>query len=155
MLQNLQPRPKLLIFNYPHNPSAPITVEASFWAKVVKDAGEEVRGAGDQRFCVWGDLLRNVQGAELSGGGGGEGGGGRVFDDEQALQHGGVARQGLSGSCGNAEMVRALSTIMKGYYDYGHFRAPIQIASIMGRCGMAISLCRISAKFMRSGGIFW
>ena len=33
-LQNLQPRPKLVIFNYPHNPSA-ITIEPDFWTKAV------------------------------------------------------------------------------------------------------------------------
>ena len=33
-LQNLQPRPKLVIFNYPHNPSA-ITIEPEFWVKAV------------------------------------------------------------------------------------------------------------------------
>ena len=31
VLKNLQPRPKLVIFNYPHNPSA-LTVEPEFWS---------------------------------------------------------------------------------------------------------------------------
>ena len=34
VLKNLQPRPKLIIFNYPHNPSA-ITIEPEFWEKAV------------------------------------------------------------------------------------------------------------------------
>ncbi|HUO06831.1 MAG TPA: aminotransferase class I/II-fold pyridoxal phosphate-dependent enzyme [Phycisphaerae bacterium] len=123
-LQNLQPRPKLVIFNYPHNPSA-ITIEPEFWAKAVAMA---------KKFNVL--LISDFAYGET------------CFGDYKApsfLATPGAKDVGVEFStmskpynmagwrvgfcCGNHEMVRALSTI-KGYYDYGHF-APIQIASIM------------------------
>lgn len=124
VLQNLQPRPKLVIFNYPHNPSA-LTVEPSFWIKAVAMA---------KKYNVL--LISDFAYGET------------CFDGYQApsfLATPGAKDVGVEFStmskpynmagwrmgfcCGNHEMVRALSTI-KGYYDYGHF-APIQIASIM------------------------
>jgi alanine-synthesizing transaminase len=124
VLTNIQPRPKLIIFNYPHNPSA-ITVEPAFWAKAVALAN---------KYNVL--LISDFAYGET------------CFDGYKApsfLQTPGAKDVGVEFStmskpynmagwrvgfcCGNHEMVRALSTI-KGYYDYGHF-APIQIASIM------------------------
>ena len=124
VLKTIQPRPKLIIFNYPHNPSA-ITIEPEFWAQAVQLA---------KRYGVL--LISDFAYGET------------CFDGYQApsfLATPGAKEVGVEFStmskpynmagwrvgfcCGNHEMVRALSTI-KGYYDYGHF-APIQIASIM------------------------
>lgn len=124
VLRNLQPRPKLVIFNYPHNPSA-ITVDPGFWVKAVAMA---------KQYGVL--LISDFAYGET------------CFDDYKApsfLATPGAKDVGVEFStmskpynmagwrvgfcCGNSEMVRALSTI-KGYYDYGHF-APVQIAAIM------------------------
>ncbi|MEI8197962.1 MAG: aminotransferase class I/II-fold pyridoxal phosphate-dependent enzyme [Phycisphaerae bacterium] len=124
VLRNLQPRPKLVIFNYPHNPSA-ITIDPEFWTKAVAMA---------KKYGVL--LISDFAYGET------------CFDGYKApsfLATPGAKDVGVEFStmskpynmagwrvgfcCGNSEMVRALSTI-KGYYDYGHF-APIQIASIM------------------------
>lgn len=124
VLKNLYPRPKMIIFNYPHNPTA-ITIDADFWTHVVT-------------------LCKNYNVLAISDFAYGE----TCFDNYKApsfLATPGAKDVGVEFStmskpynmagwrvgfcCGNHEMVRALSTI-KGYYDYGHF-APIQIASIM------------------------
>lgn len=122
--EHLQPRPKLLIINYPHNPST-VTVEPEFYVEVVRLA----RRYG---FMVISDLAY----ADIA------------FDGYQPpsfLAAPGASDVGVEfttmskgynmagwrvGFCaGNAEMVRALGTI-KAYYDYGMFQA-IQIAAIM------------------------
>jgi alanine-synthesizing transaminase len=122
--EHLQPRPKLLIINYPHNPST-VTIEPGFYVEVVKLA----RRYG---FMVISDLAY----ADIA------------FDGYQPpsfLAAPGAAEVGVEfttmskgynmagwrvGFCaGNADMVRALGTI-KAYYDYGMFQA-IQIAAIM------------------------
>ncbi|HEX4148057.1 MAG TPA: aminotransferase class I/II-fold pyridoxal phosphate-dependent enzyme, partial [Pirellulales bacterium] len=122
--EHLQPKPKLLIINYPHNPST-VTIEPEFYVEVVKLA----RRYG---FMVISDLAY----ADIA------------FDGYQPpsfLAAPGAADVGVEfttmskgynmagwrvGFCaGNADMVRALGTI-KAYYDYGMFQA-IQIAAIM------------------------
>ena len=122
--ENLYPKPKLVILNYPHNPST-VTVEPEFYVDVVKLA----RKYG---FMVISDIAY----ADVA------------FDGYQApsflaaprAREVGVEFSTMSkgynmagwrvGFCaGNPEMVRALGTI-KAYYDYGMFR-PIQIAAIM------------------------
>ena len=123
-LQNLQPRPKLVIFNYPHNPSA-ITIEPEFWQKAVALAKKyNVLLISDFAYgeTCFGDykapsFLATAGSKDV----------GVEFSTMSKPYNMAGWRVGFC--CGNHEMVRALSTI-KGYYDYGHF-APIQIASIM------------------------
>ena len=122
--QHLHPRPKLLIVNYPHNPSS-TTVEPEFFVEVVKLA----RRYG---FMVISDSAY----ADVA------------FDGYQPpsfLAAPGAVDVGVEfttmskgynmagwrvGFCaGNPEMVRALGTI-KAYYDYGMFQA-IQVAAIV------------------------
>ena len=122
--QHLYPKPKLVLLNYPHNPST-VTVDAAFYVEIVKLA----RRYG---FMVISDMAY----ADVA------------FDGYQPpsfLAAPGANQVGVEfttmskgynmagwrvGYCaGNAEMVRALATI-KGYYDYGMFQ-PIQIAAIM------------------------
>ena len=122
--QHLYPRPKLLIVNFPHNPSTTV-VEPEFYVEVVKLAKR-------YGFMVISDLAY----ADVT------------FDGYQTpsfLAAPGAIDVGVEfttmskgynmagwrvGFCaGNAEMVRALATI-KGYYDYGMFQ-PIQIAAIV------------------------
>ena len=122
--RHMVPRPKLLIVNFPHNPSTTV-VEPEFYVEVVKLAKQ-------WGFMVISDLAY----ADV------------VFDGYKtpsflaapgAIDVGvefttmskgyNMAGWRVGFAAGNAEMLRALSTI-KGYYDYGMF-LPIQIAAIM------------------------
>ncbi len=122
--QHLFPRPKVVVVNYPHNPTTTV-VEADFYRDLVRLA----RRYG---FFVVSDLAY----ADIT------------FDGYQApsfLAAPGALSVGVEfttmskgynmagwrvGYCaGNAEVIRALATV-KAYYDYGMFR-PVQIASIM------------------------
>jgi alanine-synthesizing transaminase len=122
--QHLYPTPKVVIVNFPHNPTTTV-VEPEFYVELVRLA----RRYG---FMVISDLAY----ADVT------------FDGYRApsfLAAPGAMDVGVEfttmskgynmagwrvGFCaGNAEMVRALATI-KSYYDYGMFR-PIQIAAIV------------------------
>lgn len=122
--ENLTPRPKVLIVNYPHNPSS-ATIEPDFFV-------ECVRLARKYGFMVIHDFAY----ADVA------------FDGYQPpsfLAAPGAKDVGVEfttmskgynmagwrvGFCaGNSEMIRGLGTI-KGYYDYGMFQA-IQIAAIV------------------------
>jgi alanine-synthesizing transaminase len=122
------PRPKLLIINFPHNPTTEV-VELSFFEKIVDFAKEN-------KLMVIHDLAY----ADL------------VYDDYKApsfLQAKGAMDVGVEffsmtksysmagwrvGYCvGNKEIVGALIKI-KSYLDYGMFQ-PIQIASIVALRG--------------------
>lgn len=122
--EHLYPKPKLVILNYPHNPST-VVVEPKFYVDVVKLA----RRYG---FMIISDLAYadvtfdgyqtpSVLAAP----------GARDLAVEFTTMSKGYNMAGWRvGFCaGNSEMVRALGTI-KAYYDYGMFR-PIQIAAIM------------------------
>ncbi|KJU85142.1 class I/II aminotransferase [Candidatus Magnetobacterium bavaricum] len=122
--KNTWPRPKLLIINFPHNPTTEV-IDISFFERIVDFAKEN-------NLIVIHDLAY----ADL------------VFDDYKApsfLQAKGAIDVGVEffsmtksysmagwrvGFCsGNREIVGAL-TKLKSYLDYGMFQ-PIQIASIV------------------------
>jgi alanine-synthesizing transaminase len=122
--EHLYPRPKLVILNYPHNPST-VCVEQPFFDEVVKLARK-------YNFAVISDFAY----ADVA------------FDGYQPpsfLASPGAIDVGVEfttmskgynmagwrvGYCsGNRQMIKALATI-KGYYDYGMFQA-VQIAAIM------------------------
>ena len=122
--EHMYPKPKLLILNYPHNPST-ATVEPEFYDDVVKLAKKH-------GFMVISDFAY----ADVA------------FDGYQPpsfLAAKGAIDVGVEfttmskgynmagwrvGFCsGNPEMIRHLMTI-KGYYDYGMFQA-VQVAAIM------------------------
>jgi len=124
VITGLYPTPKLLILNYPHNPTA-MTVDEGFWERAI---------AMCRRHGVM--IISDFAYGEI------------CFDGYKApsfLSAPGAKEIGVEfttmsksynmagwrcGFCaGNAEMVKALATI-KGYYDYGMF-APIQIASVI------------------------
>jgi len=123
-IEGLYPTPKLLILNYPHNPTS-MTVDAGFWERAI---------AMCRRHGIM--IISDLAYGEI------------CFDGYKApsfLAAPGAKELGVEfttmsksynmagwrcGFCaGNADMVKALATI-KGYYDYGMF-APIQIASII------------------------
>ena len=122
--EHLYPRPKLLILNYPHNPSSVVGR-----AGVLRRGGEArpaLRLHGHQRLRL---RRRGFDGYQppsfLASPGATE-----VGVEFTTMSKGyNMAGWRVGFCCGNAEMVRALATI-KGYYDYGMFQA-IQIAAIV------------------------
>lgn len=124
MCERLYPRPKVLIVNFPHNPSTTV-VERDFFVEVVKLARKfnfmVVHDFAYGDVCFDGyraPSFLSVPGAL------------EVGVETTTMSKGyNMAGWRLGFCCGNAEMVRALATI-KGYYDYGVFQA-IQIAAII------------------------
>jgi alanine-synthesizing transaminase len=122
--QHLYPRPKLLIMNYPHNPST-ATVEPEFFVEVV-------RLAKRYGFMVISDFAYADVGFDgyqppsfLAAPGAID-----VGVEFTTMSKGyNMAGWRVGYCCGNAEMIRALGVI-KGYYDYGMFQA-VQIAAIV------------------------
>ena len=122
--EHIYPRPKVLVINFPHNPTTTV-IERDFFVDVVALA---------RRFgfmvihdFAYGDVcydgyqapsFLSVPGAK------------DVGVETTTMSKGyNMAGWRLGFCAGNAEMVRAVATI-KGYYDYGVFQ-PIQIAGIM------------------------
>jgi len=122
--EHLHPRPKLLIVNYPHNPST-VTVDPGFFVDVVKLAKK-------YNLCVISDsayadvAFDGYQPPSFLAAPGA-----RDVGVEFTTMSKGYNMAGWRvGYCaGNSEMVRALATI-KAYFDYGLFQA-VQIAAIV------------------------
>ncbi len=122
--EHLYPRPKVLILNFPHNPTTTV-VEKDFFVDAVKLARRF--GFMILHDFAYGDVcfdgyhapsFLSVPGAK------------EVGIETTTMSKGyNMAGWRLGFCAGNSEMVRALATI-KGYYDYGMF-APIQIAGII------------------------
>jgi alanine-synthesizing transaminase len=140
--EHLCPKPKVVIVNFPHNPSTTV-VNADFFVDLVKLA--KTHG-----FLVISDFAY----ADI------------CFDGYRApsfLAAPGALEVGVEfttmsksysmagwriGFCaGNAEMVRALVTI-KGYYDYGIFQ-PVQIAAIVAMRHCEASVESIALEYQR------
>ena len=122
--QHLYPKPKLLILNYPHNPST-ATVEPDFYTEIVRLAKRyQLMVISDFAYAdVAFDGYQPPSFLAAKGA--------RDVGVEFTTMSKGYNMAGWRvGFCaGNAEMIRGLGTI-KGYYDYGMFRA-IQIAAIL------------------------
>jgi alanine-synthesizing transaminase len=124
MAEHLYPKPKVVILNYPHNPSTTV-VEREFFADVVALAKRH--GFMVIHDFAYGDVcfdgytapsFLSVPGAK------------DVGVETTTMSKGYNMAGWRVGFCaGNAEMIRALATI-KGYYDYGIFQA-VQIAAII------------------------
>jgi alanine-synthesizing transaminase len=124
MGEHLYPRPKVVVVNFPHNPTATV-VERDFFVDLValaKRFGFMVIhdfAYGDVCFDGYqAPSFLSVPGAK------------DVGVETTTMSKGYNMAGWRVGFCaGNAEMVRALATI-KGYYDYGIFQA-VQIAAII------------------------
>ncbi|GBD36448.1 Glutamate-pyruvate aminotransferase AlaC [bacterium HR36] len=124
MAEHLYPRPKVLVLNFPHNPTGTV-VERDFFVEVVRLARRY--GLMVIHDFAYGDVgfdgyqppsFLSVPGAK------------EVGVETTTMSKGYNMAGWRIGFCaGNAEMIRALATI-KGYYDYGIFQA-IQIAAIV------------------------
>lgn len=138
----LYPTPKLVILNYPHNPTS-MTVDPDFWDKAI---------AICRRNNVM--IMSDFAYGEVN------------FDDYTApsfLSAKGAKEVGVEFStmsksfnmagwrvgfcCGNKEMIKALATI-KGYYDYGHF-APIWIASVIAMRDVPNTPAEMSKEYVK------
>lgn len=130
MIDGLFPAPKLVILNYPHNPTS-MTVDPQFWTRAIEICRR--RGIMILSDFAYGEICFDGYKAPS-------------FLSTPGAKDLGVEFSTMSKSfnmagwrvgfcCGNKEMVKALATI-KGYYDYGHF-APIWISSViaMRNCG--------------------
>ena len=132
--EHFYPKPKVVIVNFPHNPSATV-VEADFYAELVLLA-KRYRFSGDQRLSPMPTSASTAteRPVFLSAPGALD-----VGVEFTTMSKGySMAGWRIGFCCGNEEMVRALATI-KGYYDYGIFQA-IQIAAIvaMRHCDAAV-----------------
>jgi alanine-synthesizing transaminase len=122
--ENLHPRPKLLVVNYPHNPSS-ATIEPEFYVEVVKLARKYgfmvISDFAYADVAFDGYLPPSFLAAP----------GAKDVGVEFTTMSKGYNMAGWRvGFCaGNAELVKALG-VVKGYYDYGLFQA-IQIAAIV------------------------
>ncbi len=125
VVEHLYPKPKLLILNYPHNPTAMTIDSVDFFEEVVRLARREgimvIHDFAYGRTCFEGykaPSFLQAAGAKDVG-----------VEFTTMSKPYNMAGWRIGFCAGNAEMLRALATI-KGYYDYGIF-APIQIASII------------------------
>ena len=125
VVEHLYPRPKLLILNYPHNPTA-MTVDGVEFFDAVVDLARRTGIMVIHDFAYWRTCFDGYVAPS--------------FLQARGAKQVGVEFVTLSkpynmagwriGFCvGNAEMIRALATI-KGYYDYGIFQS-IQVAAII------------------------
>ncbi|MDY6913787.1 MAG: aminotransferase class I/II-fold pyridoxal phosphate-dependent enzyme [Planctomycetota bacterium] len=125
VVEHLYPKPKLLILNYPHNPTAMTVDGVDFFKQVVNLAKRHgimvIHDFAYGRTCfdsyVAPSFLQ-ARGAKKVG-----------VEFVTMSKPYNMAGWRIGFCVGNAEMLRALATI-KGYYDYGIF-TPIQIASII------------------------
>jgi alanine-synthesizing transaminase len=122
--EHLYPRPKLLILNYPHNPTS-MTVDDGFFEPVVELARRfniaviHDFAYGETSFDGYKPpSFLSVKGAKDVG-----------VEFTTMSKPYSMAGFRIGFAAGNKDMLEALATI-KGYYDYGIFQ-PIQIASII------------------------
>jgi alanine-synthesizing transaminase len=121
--ETLTPKPKLLVINYPHNPSS-VTVDPEFYVDVVKLAKKhQFMVISDSAYA---DVAFDgyVPPSFLAAPGACD-----VGVEFTTMSKGYNMAGWRVGFCaGNSQMVKALASI-KGYYDYGIFQA-VQIAAL-------------------------
>jgi alanine-synthesizing transaminase len=124
MCENLYPRPKVLILNFPHNPSGTV-VEQGFFDEVVVLA-RKYRFAVIHDFA-YGDIgFDGYEAPSFLASKGAKDVGCELTTMSKGYN---MAGWRVGFASGNRHMLRALKSI-KGYYDYGLFQA-VQIASII------------------------
>ncbi|HEX6986169.1 MAG TPA: aminotransferase class I/II-fold pyridoxal phosphate-dependent enzyme [Planctomycetaceae bacterium] len=122
--EHLYPKPKVVIVNFPHNPTATV-IEPDFYVELVRLAKRYgflvISDFAYADICYDGYVAPSFLATP----------GALDVGVEFTTMSKGYSMAGWRiGFCsGNAEMVRALATI-KGYYDYGIFQA-VQIAAII------------------------
>ena len=122
--ENLYPRPKLLILNFPNNPTA-MTVDEGFFETVV-DLAKRFNIAVIHDFAYGENCFDGYKAPSFLATKGAKEVGVELTTTSKPYNMAGF-RVGFA--AGNKDMIDALYTI-KGYYDYGIFQA-IQIAGII------------------------
>ncbi len=138
--ERLFPKPKLLILNYPHNPTA-MTVEEGFFETVVELAKKfgfaVIHDFAYGETCFDGykaPSFLSVEGAKEVG-----------VEFTTLSKPYSMAGFRIGFAAGNKVMLDALATI-KGYYDYGIFQA-IQIAGIIAMRECEDFIAQQNAKY--------
>lgn len=138
--EHLFPRPKLLILNYPHNPTA-MTVDPGFFEPVVELARRfniaviHDFAYGETTFDGYNPpSFLSAKGAKDVG-----------VEFTTMSKPYGMAGFRIGFVAGNKEMINALATV-KGYYDYGIFQ-PVQIASIIAMRHCEDEIAEQNAKY--------
>ena len=124
VLVELTPKPKVVILNYPHNPTA-LTVEPAFYDDVVAMA-EKHQVAILHDFAYGETCFDGYKAPSFLAADGAKEYGVEFTTLSKPYN---MAGWRIGFCCGHPKLVGALSTI-KGYYDYGIFQA-IQIAAII------------------------
>lgn len=138
--EHLYPKPKLLILNYPHNPTA-MTVEPGFFETVV-DLARRFNIAVIHDFAYGETTFDGYKPPSfLSAKGAKEVG----MEFTTMSKPYGMAGFRIGFAAGNKTMLDALATV-KGYYDYGIFQ-PIQIASIIAMRHCEDAIAEQNAKY--------
>jgi alanine-synthesizing transaminase len=122
--EHLYPKPKLLILNYPHNPTT-MTVEEGFFETVV-DVAKRFKIAVIHDFAYGETCFDGYKAPSFLSAKGAKDVGVEFITMSKPYNMAGF-RTGFV--AGNKDMIDYLATI-KGYYDYGIFQA-IQIAGII------------------------
>jgi alanine-synthesizing transaminase len=140
--EHLYPSPRLVVVNFPHNPSSTV-VEQDFFVELVALAKKyEFLVLSDFAYadiCYDGYVAPSFLSTP----------GAKDVGVEFTTMSKGYSMAGWRiGFCsGNSEMVRALATI-KGYYDYGIFQA-VQIAAIVAMRHGDASIEALSAEYQK------
>ncbi len=124
VIEHLYPRPKILILNYPNNPTA-MTVDEGFFETVV-DMAKRLKISVIHDFAYGESCFEGYKAPSFLSAKGAKDVGVEFTTMSKAYNMAGF-RMGFV--AGNKDMIDYLATI-KGYYDYGIFQA-IQIAGII------------------------
>ncbi|HYA26759.1 MAG TPA: aminotransferase class I/II-fold pyridoxal phosphate-dependent enzyme [Thermodesulfovibrionales bacterium] len=138
--KSLWPKPKMLIINFPHNPTTEC-VELDFFRKIVDFAKEnEIMVIHDFAYA---DLcFDNYRAPSFLQASGAKDVGVEFFSLTKSYS---MAGWRVGFCCGNRELVGALTKI-KSYLDYGMFQ-PIQIASIIALRGPQDCVAEIKSTY--------
>lgn len=124
LITGLYPKPKMLILNFPHNPTG-LTIDSSFWQRAISMC--RAHGVMVISDFAYGEV--NFDGYRAPSVLSTPGAKDLAVEFTTMSKSYNMAGWRVGFCCGNAQMIKALATI-KGYYDYGLF-APVQIASII------------------------
>ncbi len=123
-LEYLHPRPKMIVLNYPHNPTA-MTVDPVFFEAVV-DLAKRMRVFVVHDFAYGETVFDGYQAPSFLSAPGAKDVGVEFTTLSKPYN---MAGWRVGFAAGNTQMVESLAKV-KGYYDYGIFQA-VQIAAII------------------------
>jgi alanine-synthesizing transaminase len=124
VIEHLYPKPKLLILNYPHNPTA-MTVDEGFFEPIV-DLAKKFGVAIIHDFAYGESCFNGYKAPSFLSAKGAKDVGVEFITLSKPYNMAGFR---IGFATGNKDMIEHLATI-KGYYDYGIFQA-LQIAGII------------------------